>query len=80
MLLAAAAVELLRSHPLLGDHAVGLGYVDKLLRLLAARLPPAGAPAARSRRYCGPDVLSSRPDTEVPPGLYHGKLQGRPLA
>ena len=48
VLLAAAAVELLRSHPLLGDHAVGLGYIDKLLRLLAARLPPPGASAACS--------------------------------
>ncbi len=50
VLLAAAAVELLRSHPLLGDHAVGLGYVDKLLRLLAARLPPPSAPLPAKKR------------------------------
>ena len=39
LLLSAATVELLRGHPLLADHAVGLGYVDRLLKLLAARLP-----------------------------------------
>lgn len=52
LLLAAAAVELLRVHPLLGDHATSLGYVDSLLKLLASRLPPtpggAFAPAAPS--------------------------------
>lgn len=36
--LAAAACELLRGHPALGDHAVGLGYADRLLALLSARL------------------------------------------
>lgn len=40
LLLSAATVELLRGHPLLADHAVGLGYTDRLLKLLAARLPP----------------------------------------
>lgn len=39
LLLSAATVELLRGHPLLADHAVSLGYVDRLLKLLAARLP-----------------------------------------
>lgn len=39
-MLSAAAVELLRGHPLLADHAVGLGYVERLLKLLSARLPP----------------------------------------
>ena len=39
LLLSAAAVELLRGHPLLADHAVSLGYVDSLFKLLAARLP-----------------------------------------
>lgn len=43
VLLAAAAVELLRVHPLLADHAVALGAVDKLLRTLAANAPQ-GAP------------------------------------
>lgn len=40
VLLAAAAVELLRVHALLADHAVALGSVDKLLRVLAAHVPP----------------------------------------
>ena len=40
LLLSAAAVALLRGHTLLADHAVDLGYVDKLLKLIAARLPP----------------------------------------
>ena len=39
LLLAAAAVELVRGHPLLADHAVSLGYIDRLLKLLAARVP-----------------------------------------
>lgn len=39
LLLSAAAVELLRGHPLLADHAVGLGYADRLLKLLATRVP-----------------------------------------
>ena len=44
VLLAAAAVELLRGHSLLADHAVKLGYMDKLMKVLAARVParPAG--------------------------------------
>ena len=51
MMLSAAAVELLRGHPLLADHAVGLGYVERLLKLLAARLPstPQGKPPAQSK-------------------------------
>ena len=45
VLLAAAAAELLRVHALLGEHAVALGYVDKLLKALQAHVPPAeGAP------------------------------------
>lgn len=40
LLLSAAAVELLRAHSLLADHAVGLGYTDRLSKLLVARLPP----------------------------------------
>ena len=36
-LLSAAAVALLQHHVALGDHAAALGYVGKLLRLLAAR-------------------------------------------
>ena len=47
VLLAAAAVELLRAHPLLADHAVALGAADKLLRTLAANAPQ-GAPHQRS--------------------------------
>lgn len=39
-MLSAAAVELLRGHSLLADHAVSLGYVERLLKLLSARLPP----------------------------------------
>ena len=47
VLLAAAAVELLRGHGLLADHAVKLGYIDKLMKVLAARVParPAGESA-----------------------------------
>lgn len=47
VLLAAAAVELLRGHGLLADHAVKLGYMDKLVKVLAARVParPAGEAA-----------------------------------
>jgi hypothetical protein len=45
VLLSAAAVELLRVNALLADHAVALGSVDKLLRILAAHVPPpAGEP------------------------------------
>ncbi|KAL0040215.1 hypothetical protein WJX77_000548 [Trebouxia sp. C0004] len=39
LLLSAATVELLRAHALLADHAVALGYVARLLKLLVARLP-----------------------------------------
>lgn len=45
VLLAAAGVELLRAHALLAEHAVALGYADKLLQALAEHLP---APAAAS--------------------------------
>ena len=40
VLLAAAAAELLQVHALLAEHAVALGYVDKLLKILQAHLPP----------------------------------------
>jgi hypothetical protein len=40
LLLSAAAVALLQAQPPLADHAVALGYVDKLVKLLAARAPP----------------------------------------
>lgn len=43
VLLAAAGVELLRVHLLLADHAVALGSIDKLLRMLANNAP-AGPP------------------------------------
>ena len=39
LMLSAATVELLRGHRLLADHAVSLGYVERLLKLLSARLP-----------------------------------------
>ena len=39
VLLAAAAVELLRGHGLLADHAVKLGYIGKLMKVLATRVP-----------------------------------------
>lgn len=42
--LSAAAVALLQYHPSLADHAVGLGYVEKCIRLLGARVP---APSKR---------------------------------
>jgi len=48
-------VELLRAHALLADHAVGLGYVARLLKLLVARLPvkPQGQPALiRLVKHC----------------------------
>lgn len=44
MLLSAAAVALLRHHPLLADRLTTLGYIPRLLALLAARTP--AAPAA----------------------------------
>lgn len=37
VLLSAAAVAVLQHHPPLAEHAVALGYVDKLVKLLAAR-------------------------------------------
>lgn len=37
VLLSAAAVAVLQNHAPLADHVVALGYVDKLLKLLAAR-------------------------------------------
>ena len=40
LLLSAAAVAALQAQPGLAEHAVSLGYVEKLLRLLAARAPP----------------------------------------
>jgi hypothetical protein len=42
-LLATAACELLRGHASLGDHAVGLGYADRLLAVLTPRLKAASA-------------------------------------
>ena len=45
LLLSAATVELLRGHALLADHAVALGYIERLLKLMAARLPPKGIEA-----------------------------------
>lgn len=44
-MLSAAAVELLRAHALLAEHAQGLGYVEKLFKLLAGRLPPRALPS-----------------------------------
>lgn len=49
VLLSAAAVAALAQAPGLGDHAVALGYADRLARLLGARvppLPPGGLPPA----------------------------------
>lgn len=40
LLLSAAAVALLQGQPPLAEHAVTLGYVEKLVRLLGARAPP----------------------------------------
>lgn len=40
LLLAAAAVALLGTYPLLAEHAVSLGYVQQLLDLLAACTGP----------------------------------------
>ena len=37
VLLSAAAVAVLQHHGLLAEHVVALGYVDKLLKVLAAR-------------------------------------------
>ena len=42
LLVAAAVVELLRNHGGLAEHAVTLGYVERLLKLLNARLASAG--------------------------------------
>lgn len=46
LVLAAAAVELLRAHALLADHAVSLGYTNALLKLLSTSL--SAAPAGSS--------------------------------
>lgn len=62
VLLAAAAAELLQVHALLAEHAVALGYVDKLLKILQAHLPPQGGPQGlnpsvatrlKTVRWCG---------------------------
>ena len=52
LLLAAAAVELVRGHPLLPHHAVALGYVDRLVKLLAACLPPQPPPGQPCPALC----------------------------
>lgn len=53
LVLAAAAAALLQEHPALAEHGAALGYVDALLRLLAANLPPAaGASGSRLRVLC----------------------------
>ena len=61
LLLSAAAVELLRGHALLADHAVALGYTDRLLKLLAARLPmkPSG-------QLAGPTAMADMHMAQVP--------------
>ena len=41
VLLAAAAAELLKVHALLAEHAVALGHVDKLLKMMQTNAPPA---------------------------------------
>lgn len=90
LLLSAAAVALLQAQPALAEHAVALGYVEKLLRLLAARVPalPAGGLTA--------ELLDSEPllpggrawewqhaaGVERPAGrgdARHGALTGCPL-
>jgi DnaJ family protein C protein 13 len=38
--LSAAAVAAIHHHPLLAEHGVALGYVSKLIRALASRVPP----------------------------------------
>lgn len=68
LMLSAAAVELLRGHPLLADHAVGLGYVERLLKLLSARLPP--KPQGKfSLRTAAPSLLRCRAE-EGTAGAY----------
>lgn len=41
VLLSAAAVAAIHHHPLLAEHGVALGYISKLVRALASRVPPA---------------------------------------
>lgn len=55
LLLSAAAVALLQAQPALAEHTVALGYVEKLVRLLAARAPalPAGG--------LTPDLIDAAP-------------------
>lgn len=43
--LGSAATALCNAHPLLAQHAVGLGYVDKLVRLLSSKVPAGAAPS-----------------------------------
>lgn len=68
LLLSAAAVALLQVQPALADHAVALGYVDKLVRLLAVRAPalPAGG--------LTPELFDAAP---LLPGTW--RCQGPPL-
>ena len=52
VLLAAAAAELLQVHALLAEHAVALGYVDKLLKILQAHIPPREGPQGLRALSC----------------------------
>ena len=52
VLLAAAAAELLQVHALLAEHAVALGYIDKLLKILQAHVPPREGPHGVSLIVC----------------------------
>ena len=63
VLLAAAAAELLQAHALLAEHAVALGYVDKLLKVLQAHVPSSeGAPLGFKSLWSAAPLLSNLPD------------------
>ena len=57
LVLAAAAAALLQEHPALAEHSAALGYVDALLRLLVANLPP----AAGASGWCPGALCTSLP-------------------
>lgn len=67
LLLSAGGVALLQGHPLLADHAAQLGYVGRLLTLLAGRCirPPAAAAGAGAATPTVQSVPTTLPPDEL---------------
>ena len=63
VLLAAAAAELLKAHALLAEHAVALGHVDKLLKMMQTNAPPAegGCFLPRHTASCFSVIIKAQP-------------------